>query len=227
MPVHIFGHAVNIKKLKKISKKYNLMVIEDAAEALGSFFNKQHLGTFGNFGILSFNGNKIITTGSGGAILTNNKKLYNYAKHIASTAKKPHPWKYEHNDLGYNYRMPSLNASLGLSQILKINKILKYKKQLYDYYCKVFKDNENFEILKEPLNADSNYWLQTLIIKKGKTHAHEYIKYANKIGIQCRPLWRLMHKLEHLKKYPKMNLENSIFHERSIINLPSGNNFKF
>lgn len=224
--VHIFGHPVNISKLKKISKKFNLKIIEDAAEGLGSFYKDKHVGTFGDVGILSFNGNKIITTGSGGAILTNNLHIYNAAKHLSSTAKKIHPWKYEHDKIGFNYRMPALNASLGLSQIDKINKILRFKRKLFLFYKKRFKDCLDVDILREPTDTKSNYWLQAIILKNSKYKVKNLINYASNKNVQFRPVWKLMHKLKHLKNYPKMNLSNSSNHEKKLITIPSGNLFK-
>jgi len=227
IPVHVFGHSVNVDKLKIISKKFNLTIIEDAAEALGSFFKGKHLGTLGHFGVLSFNGNKIITTGCGGAILTNNKKLFKIAKHISNTSKKNHPWNYLHDKIGFNYRMPALNASLGLSQINKINKILKYKRRLFKMYKKNFQNLPEFKVLEEPENSKSNYWLQTLIIENAQHNKEKYIKFANQQGIQFRPVWNLLHKLDFLKKYPKMNLSNSSINEKKILSIPSGNTFRF
>ena len=226
IPVHVFGHPVNIEKLKKIVKKFRLKVVEDAAESLGSLYKNRHVGTFGDFGVLSFNGNKIITTGSGGAILTNNYHLFKKALHISSTSKLKKSWEFIHDKTGYNYRLASLNASLGLAQLKKIKKILSYKRKLNKEYKKIFKYNYNFKILSEPENCKSNYWLQTLIFNK-KQNLNKILKYANNNKIQFRPVWRLMHRLIFLKKYPKMNLNNSISFESRIISLPSGNIFKF
>ena len=225
IPVHVFGHPVNIEKLKKIVKKFRLKVVEDAAESLGSLYKNRHVGTFGDFGVLSFNGNKIITTGSGGAILTNNYHLFKKALHISSTSKLKKSWEFIHDKTGYNYRLASLNASLGLAQLKKIKKILSYKRKLNKEYKKIFKYNYNFKILSEPENCKSNYW-QTLIYNK-KQNLNKILKYANNNKIQFRPVWRLMHRLIFLKKYPKMNLNNSISFESRIISLPSGNIFKF
>lgn len=226
IPVHVFGHPVNIEKLKKVVKKFRLKVVEDAAESLGSLYKNRHVGTFGDFGVLSFNGNKIITTGSGGAILTNNYHLFQKALHISSTSKLKKSWEFIHDKTGYNYRLASLNASLGLAQLKKIKKILSYKRKLNKEYKKIFKYNYNFKILSEPENCKSNYWLQTLIFNK-KQNLNKILKYANNNKIQFRPVWRLMHRLIFLKKYPKMNLNNSISFESRIISLPSGNIFKF
>lgn len=227
IPVHLFGHPLKIDKIIKIAKKYNLKVIEDAAEALGSFYKKKHLGTFGDLGVLSFNGNKIITTGAGGAILTKNKTLAKKIKHLSTTAKLDHPWNYIHDEIGYNYRMSNLNATLGLAQIKKINKILINKRKLFKIYEKNFKNNKYVDLFSEPSSSKSNYWFQTIIIK------NEYSAYKEKIledlnfkKIQSRPAWSLVHKLDKYKKYPKMDLRESVNLHNRIINIPS-NTFNF
>lgn len=152
--------------------------------------------------------------------------IYNAAKHLSSTAKKIHPWKYEHDKIGFNYRMPALNASLGLSQIDKINKILRFKRKLFLFYKKSFKDCLGVDILREPKDTKSNYWLQAIILKNSKYKVKNLINYASNKNVQFRPVWKLMHKLKHLKNYPKMNLSNSSNHEKKLITIPSGNLFK-
>ena len=164
---HVFGHPCNLEMAREISKKYNLILIEDAAEALGSFYKKKHLGTFGHIGILSFNGNKIITTGGGGAVLTNNSKIAKKINHISRNSRvKKYSWDYSHNELGFNFRMPSLNANLGIAQIKNLKFFLKNKRKLFQRYKFLFSNFEDFEILQEPRYARSNYWLNALILKK-------------------------------------------------------------
>lgn len=219
---HIFGHSGNIEKIVKISKRYNLKVVEDASEALGSFYKKKHLGTFGDLGILSFNGNKIITTGGGGAILTKNKKVAKYLKHISTTAKKKHRFKFDYDEIGYNYRMPNLNAALGCSQIKKISSHMKRKKYLYDCYLKEFKNNKYFSLFTHPKNSKGNLWLQTLILNK------KYSKFRDRIinflindGIQARPIWTIISKQKKFKNSFKSDIKNSKILEKQIINIPS------
>lgn len=227
LPVHLFGHPSKIDDLLKIAKKYKLYVIEDAAESLGSFYKKKHLGTFGNLGVLSFNGNKIITTGGGGAILTSNKKLAKKIRHLSTTAKKNHPWKYIHDEVGYNYRMPNLNAALGFAQFKKLNKILRLKRNLFSKYKKSFKNNLYVDLFQEPKNAKSNYWFQTLILKeKYKSYKDTLLRDLNINKFQSRPAWSLVHKLNRYNKYPSMNLKNSENLYSRIINIPS-NTFEY
>lgn len=225
LPVHLFGHPSQIIELIKISKKYNFILIEDAAEALGSFYNLKHLGTFGKVGIISFNGNKIITSGGGGAILTNNKKIAERARFLSTTAKLNHPFKFIHSEVGYNYRMPNINAALGLSQITKLNKYLKNKRKLTLMYKKIFEKNEFFDFFSEPENSTSNYWLQTIIIKKKYTKHRDYIlNYLNNNGIMCRPPWNKIHTLKPYRKFPRMRLDTTNDIYKRIINIPSGPN---
>lgn len=225
IPVHLFGHPCNIIECINLAKKYKLTIIEDAAEGLGSYYKKKHLGTFGLAGVLSFNGNKIITTGGGGAIITNSKKLADSVRHLSTTAKTKNNLEFAHDLVGYNYRMPNLNASLGCAQLKKLKFFIRNKRKLFNKYHKMFHNNEYFEILKEKLFCKSNYWLQTLILNK------KYLKYKNTIikdlnnkKIQLRPVWKLIHTLKPYKKMPKMNLANSQDLYKRIINIPSSAN---
>lgn len=218
---HLFGHIYEIEKIKKISKKYNLFFIEDAAEALGSFYKRKHAGTFGDIGILSFNGNKIISSGSGGAIITNNKKLALEALKLSTISKKSHTWKYEYDELGYNYRLPSINAALGISQLKKLNFFIKLKRNLYKKYKDFFEKEYIFDLIKEPKNCRSNYWLQTVILKNNYKINHKIFKSLFSHKIYARPIWRPLHLSNHLKKFPKMRLKNTEDIAKRIINLPS------
>lgn len=223
IPVHVFGHACQIDKIIKLAKKFNLIVLEDAAEALGSYYNKKHLGTFGLAGCLSFNGNKIITTGGGGAVITNNKKFAKKIRHLSTTAKLPHKWEYIHNEVGYNYRMPNLNAALGLAQLENLNLFIKKKRILYKRYFDVFKNFENIYLLKELENAKSNYWLQTLVLKKNYSKIkNRILSDSYKSGLYLRPAWKLISNLSPYRKNPKMNLMGSEEIYKRVINLPSG-----
>ena len=222
IPMHIFGHMSDMSKLKKLASKFKLLIIEDAAEALGSYFNKKHAGTFGHIGTLSFNGNKIITTGMGGAILTNNKQTYLKAKHLAATAKVKSKWDYVHDVLGYNYRLPSLNASIGCSQMKKIKILINKKRKLFEMYKKVFSKSEFLTLVSERPNSRSNYWLQTVVLKPQFKDLTKMILnkcYKNKIYI--RPAWKPLHQLNYFKKFPKMNLAKTNSLSLRVLNLPS------
>ena len=225
LPVHVFGFPLDIQQMKKIKKKFRIKILEDSAECLGSYFNKTHLGNFGDMGILSFNGNKIITTGGGGAILTNNKKLYKFSKHIASTAKKKFSFEYDHDRVAWNYIMPGLNAAFGLAQLDKFNHIIKKKKELHNHFCKFFKDtNSEIKTLTNTKNSQPNYWLNTLIIKKLTYQSrNRLIKFLNSKGYEVRPIWKSLDTLPQFKNSPKSNLENLRIIKSKIINLPSGN----
>ena len=222
MPVHVFGHPCNIQDIVKIAKKFNLIVIEDAAEALGSFYKKKHLGTFGDVGCLSFNGNKIITTGGGGMVITNKKILAKRIKHLTTTAKLKHKWEYIHDEIGYNFRMPNLNAALGLAQFEKIHIFLKAKRILFKKYYNVFNKIKGISLYKEPKNANSNYWLQTLILNKNYSSLkNKILKESHKKLIYTRPVWKLTSELKPYKKNQKMNLSGAKEIYNRIINIPS------
>lgn len=220
---HIFGHSAKILELKKVCKLYKIILIEDAAEALGTRYRGKHIGNFGLLSALSFNGNKIVTTGGGGAILTNNKKLFELCKHISSTSKIKHDFEFIFDQIGYNYRLPSLNAALGCAQLKKINIFIKKKRRLYQLYKKNFQNIEFARIFSEPKKTKSNYWLQTIILNKNSLRfRNDLIKFLNRNGVGARPVWKLLHKLKFLKNYQKMNLTHSLNLEKNIINLPSG-----
>ena len=222
VPVHIFGHSCAIEEINKLARKFNLKVIEDAAEALGSFKKSKHLGTFSLFGCLSFNGNKIITTGAGGAIITNSFKHYKVAKHLITTAKVPHKFKYVHDKIGFNYRMPSLNASLGIAQMYKLNKFIKAKRNLYLKYKNSFLNVDGIKIFKDNKDEVSNYWLQTAILDdKKKKYKENLIKFCISKNIFVRPAWELISDLKPYKNCPKMDLFGAKNIESRVINLPS------
>ena len=219
---HLFGHIYEIERLVKLAKKFYMFIIEDAAEAFGSYYKNKHAGTFGDIGVLSFNGNKLITTGGGGAVIFKKKENYLKALKLATINKTPHPFEYQYDKIGYNYRIPSLNAALGLSQLKKINSILKLKKKIYLKIHSFFHRSEVFKILSEPNYCKSNYWLITIVLKKNYTKFRDkFIKESNKNKIILRPVWRAIHKSAHLRKFSKMNLKNTKNLEKRIINLPS------
>jgi perosamine synthetase len=222
VPVHIFGHPCDIEKVIKISKKFKLAVVEDAAEALGSFHKKKHLGTFGDIGCFSFNGNKIITTGGVGMIITNQAKLAKKIKHLTTTAKLKHKWEYIHDEVGYNFRMPSINAALGLAQLLKLRTFLKAKRKLFYKYMKVLKDINGISLFKEPKNAKSNYWLQTLILdKKNSKFKNKILKEFHKKKVFSRPTWQLISDLKPYRNNQKMDLSIARDIYKRSINIPS------
>ena len=228
IPVHVFGNICQIDRILKIAKKYNLLVIEDAAEALGSFYKNKHAGTFGIVGCFSFNGNKILTTGGGGAIITNNKLLAKKIKHLSTTAKINHRWEYIHDTVGYNFRMPNLNAALGSAQIENLNKFLRSKRKLFLRYCKEFLKVNNFRLIKNPEFSKSNNWLNTILIKNSSIKKrNKVLSLAQKNLIFLRPVWKPLHQLKHFRSMPKMNLENAKRIYISCINLPSSSHYFF
>ncbi len=222
IPMHTFGHPVEIEDLLSISKDFNIPLVEDAAESLGSFYKRKHTGTFGLIGVLSFNGNKIITTGGGGAILTDNDEIARRAKHITTTAKLPHRWEFRHDEIGYNYRMPNLNAALGCAQLEQLSEKIMAKRVLFDKYSAVFSEMKEFELFSEPNNCRSNYWLQTILLSEDYSDLQNLIlETTNSAGYMTRPSWVLLNELEPFKNCPAMYLETSRSLSRRIINLPS------
>jgi len=223
IPVHVFGNVGQIDQLCKISKKYSLKVIEDAAESLGSYYKKRHVGNFGDLGILSFNANKVITTGSGGAIICNSKTLGKKIRHLTSTAKIPHTWEFLHDEVGWNYKMNNLSSALGYAQIKNINKIMKLKKNLSMNYKKNIKKYKYLKFFNEPANCKSNNWLNVVSAKNiSLNQRNEILFLLNKKRIRCRPVWRLIHKLRMYKNYPRSDLSNAIKLEKTLFCLPSG-----
>lgn len=220
VPMHTFGHPVEIDELQAICDKYGLVLIEDAAESLGSYYKGKHTGGFGKVNAMSFNGNKIATTGGGGAILTNDDVLADYAKHITTTAKVPHRWEYVHDEIAYNYRMPNINAALGCAQLEKVPTFIDQKRNLTNFYDRLLKDIDGVQLFKEPLYAKSNYWLQTLIIDKSLDR-DELLAYLNDNGVMSRPIWQPMHYLKQFADCPRDNLAIIEELNKRIINLPS------
>jgi len=226
IPLHTFGHPCEIASIIKIAKRYKLKCIEDSAEGLGSKFKNRHVGTFGQIGILSFNGNKTISTGAGGALITNDKILEKKTRILINLSKKPHKWDYNYSSLGFNYRMPNINAALGCSQIKKLKTIILNQRNLYNYYQLQLKGSKLGKIFKEPKNCKSNYWLQTFILNKSSKILRDAIlNKTNSIGIPTRTAWQLLHNVDYLKDCPRMklNVSKNIFNK--IINLPSSINF--
>ncbi len=220
LPVHVFGHPAKIKEIVKIADQYNLPVIEDAAEAIGSLYNSKHCGTFGKAGILSFNGNKVVTAGGGGAILTDDEKFAEKAKHIISTAKIPHKYYFFHDELGYNYRMPALNAAVLLAQLENLEKFIYEKREIAKKY-KEFFAKLNIEYLEEPINARSNYWLNTILLKN-EQERDAFLEYSHQNQVQTRAIWNLMPTLPYINDYYSEDISTAINIQKRGVNLPSG-----
>jgi len=222
IPMHTFGHPVDLDPLVELCKRWNLELIEDAAESLGSFYKRRHTGTFGRIGILSFNGNKVVTTGGGGALLFNNEAEANFAKHLTTTARRPHKWEYFHDMLGYNFRMPNLNAALGCAQLENLPDFLESKRILTMQYIEALRNVPGLKIVKEPSFAHSNYWLNALVLDEDVSSLRDAILEAtNGSGIMTRPVWTLMHHLPMYKNCPRMDLSVAEILEKRIVNIPS------
>lgn len=222
VPMHTFGHPADIDGLLAVARDFHLVLIEDAAESLGSRYHGRHTGTFGAMGTLSFNGNKTITTGGGGAILTDDPHLARQAKHLTTTAKVPHRWAYEHDAIGYNYRMPNLNAALGCAQLEQMPDFLAAKRRLFKAYSESFAGVVGMRIVGEPVGCTSNFWLQTLKLDETDGVLRDSILTAsNDAGYMTRPVWSLMHRLRHFEACPSAPLPLAESLERRLINIPS------
>jgi perosamine synthetase len=222
VPMHTFGHPVDVDALLTIAQDFNIALVEDAAESLGSYYHGQHTGTFGLLGTLSFNGNKTITTGGGGAILTNDAALARHAKHLTTTAKLPHAWEFRHDEIGYNYRLPNLNAALGCAQLEQLPAKLAAKRALFERYQSAFSQLVGVKLMTEPAQCQSNYWLQTLLIDADYADQRDTIlKATNEAGFMTRPAWVLMHELTPFKFCPRMDLSMAKSLTQCLINIPS------
>jgi perosamine synthetase len=220
VPMHTFGHSCRIQEIKDICDTWCIALVEDSAESLGSYYNNKHTGTFGKLGAFSFNGNKIITSGGGGVIVTDDEALAKKAKYLTTTAKIPHPFEYVHDEIGYNYRMPNLNAALLVAQMEQLDKFVENKRDLALKYEEFFSTNDEIDFIKEPKNSKSNYWLQAVIVKDVKNR-DEFLKYTNKNGVMTRPIWKLMNELDMFKNCQCGSLENSKYLEQKVINISS------
>ena len=225
VPMHTFGHPSDLETLLSVSHDFNIALVEDAAESLGSYYCGQHTGTFGLVGTLSFNGNKTITTGGGGALLTNNVELARHAKHLTTTAKIRHAWEFRHDEIGYNYRMPNLNAALGCAQLERLPSKLRAKRDLFDRYQIAFADLQGVDLFVEPDNCQSNYWLQTLFLDESQSGNRDLVlEDANAAGIMTRPVWVLLNELTPFRDSPCSDLTTAQSLSRRIINIPSSPN---
>ena len=222
VPMHTFGHPADLDGLLAVAHDFNLALVEDAAESLGSYYHGRHTGTFGLMGTLSFNGNKTITTGGGGAILTNDPELARHAKHLTTTAKLPHAWEYRHDEVGYNYRMPNLNAALGCAQLEQLPAMLTAKRELFQRYEAAFRTVTGAKLMAEPEQSQSNYWLQALLLDAEKADQRDPIlKVTNDAGFMTRPAWILLHELTPFKVCPRMDLAGAQSLSQRLINIPS------
>jgi len=220
VPMHTFGHPCKIDEIKSICDKWNIALVEDSAESLGSYHKSKHTGTFGKLGAFSFNGNKIITSGGGGVIVTDDEKLAKRAKHLTTTAKVPHPFEYVHDEIGYNYRMPNLNAALIVAQLEQLEKFINSKRELALKYEEFFESQNEIDFIKEPKDSISNYWLQAVIVKDLKNR-DEFLEFTNKNGVMTRPIWKLMNELEIFNEYQCSDLTNSKYLEQRVVNISS------
>ena len=224
VPMHNLGHPVNIYKIRDLCEQYNIKLLEDSAESLGSLYDSTHTGLFGSLSAISFNGNKIITTGGGGAIITNDEVIAEKVKHITTTAKKQHPWLYIHDEIGFNYRMPNLNAALGCAQIEMLPDYVERKRMLATRYADWFSD-KGYEFIVEPDNTRSNYWINSFLVN-GREERDEILKYTNCNKVMTRPVWTPMHTLDMFKDSLSVDLCNTKWLEERLVSLPSGVGFK-
>ena len=220
VPMHTFGCPLYIDELVDLCNEYNIPVVEDAAESLGSYYKGKHTGVFGLLGVFSFNGNKIVTAGGGGCIVTNDESIAIKAKHLSTQAKIPHKWEYKHDDIGYNYRMPNLNAALACAQLEKLDLYVENKRELSDLYYEFLKENKLLELLRETKNATANYWLNAVVLED-KTERDNFLAFTNENGVMTRPIWGLMNKLEMFKDCPHADLSNAEWLEDRVVNITS------
>lgn len=219
VPMHTFGLPTRIEETRTVCDEFGIPLVEDSAESLGSYYKEKHTGTFGQIGVFSFNGNKTVTAGGGGALVTNDEEIAKRAKHLTTTAKKPHKWEYVHDHVGYNYRMPNLNAALACAQLEQLDHYLVNKRELADRYRTFFKDLD-ISFIAEPEHSRSNYWLNAVCLKD-REERDRFLSFTNENGVMTRPIWTLLNKLEIYKKSPAGDLTNSEWLEDRIVNIPS------
>ena len=220
LPMHTFGHACRIEEILAICEHYHIAVVEDAAEAMGSYYKGKHLGIFAPIGAISFNGNKTITTGGGGMILTNDETIAHRAKHLTTQAKLPHAWEFVHNEIGYNYRMPNINAALGVAQLEQLDGFLANKRATAEAY-KAYFEKQGIAFFAERENEKCNYWLNAIILKD-KEERNAFLTEANAQGVMCRPIWQLMNRLPMFVNCERGDLSNAEWLEARVVNIPSG-----
>lgn len=219
VPMHTFSHPCRIDRIAGICKRYHIALIEDAAESFGSTYKERHTGTFGLFGIYSFNGNKTVTCGGGGGIVTSEETLAKRLKHITTTAKVPHPYEYVHDMTGYNYRLPNLNAALACAQLEQLDYFIEKKRELARLYQEYF-SSLNIPFIHEPKHARSNYWLNAIVLPD-RERRNEFLKATNNAGVMTRPVWTLLNRLEMYKNCQTDTLRNAHWLEDRVVNIPS------
>lgn len=220
IPMHTFGHPVRIEELAMLCAEYHIELVEDAAESIGSTYKGKHTGTFGKVGVISFNGNKTITTGGGGMMLFNDEELAKHAKYITTQAKVPHRWEFRHDYIGYNYRMPNINAALGCAQLENLDRYIASKREIAADYAEYFKNVDDIEFFVEPENSFSNYWLNAVILKDKKAQL-DFLQQTNDNKIMTRPIWELMNRLPMFEKCDNDGLKNTIWFADRVVNIPS------
>lgn len=220
VPMHTFGHPVKIDELVQVCNEWHLELVEDAAESIGSLYKGKHTGTFGKVGAISFNGNKTITTGGGGMLLFQDEELGKLAKHLTTQAKVPHRWAFVHDHIGYNYRMPNINAALGCAQLENLDRYVENKRETAQIYADFFKSIPDITFFTEPKNCRSNYWLNVVLLKD-KAAQQEFLEYTNDHGVMTRPVWELMNRLEMFKHCETDGLKNTEWLADRIVNIPS------
>lgn len=220
VPMHTFGHPVRIEEIAALCKEWYIELVEDAAESIGSKYKGKHTGTFGRVGAISFNGNKTITTGGGGMILFNDEEFGAYAKHITTQAKIPHCWEFRHDHIGYNYRMPNINAALGCAQLEHIEDFVASKRETAHAYEEFFKNIDDIDFFTEPENTRSNYWLNAVVLKDREAQ-QDFLQYTNDNGVMTRPIWELMNKLPMFRICENDGLKNSVWFADRVVNIPS------
>ena len=220
VPMHTFGHPVRIEELATICTEWHIELVENAAESIGSKYKDKHTGLFGKVGVLSFNGNKTITTGGGGMLLFNDEELGTLAKHLTTQAKVPHRWEFRHDHIGYNYRMPNINAALGCAQLEHLDEYVADKRATATAYAEFFKRVDDILFFTEPEKCFSNYWLNAVILKNHEAQ-QDFLQYTNDHGVMTRPIWELMPRLPMFKHCQHDELENTIFFADRVVNIPS------
>ncbi len=223
VPMHTFGHPVHLDELVKVCEEWHIELVEDAAESLGSFYKGRHTGTFGKVGVISFNGNKTITTGGGGMLLFMDEELGQFAKHLTTQAKVPHRWEFVHDHIGYNYRMPNINAALGCAQMEHLEEFVLNKRKTAARYAEYFKNIEDIDFFTEPSDCRSNYWLNVVILKDKQSQL-EFLQQTNGNGVMTRPIWELMNRLPMFEHCQNDGLSNSIWLADRVVNIPSSVN---
>lgn len=220
VPMHTFGHPVRIDEIAAICNEYHIELVEDAAESIGSKYKNIHTGLFGKVGALSFNGNKTITTGGGGMLLFMDEELGAMAKHLTTQAKVPHRWEFRHDHIGYNYRMPNINAALGCAQLEHLDEFIENKRQTASAYAEFFKNVDDIDFFTEPENSYSNYWLNVVILKD-RNAQQQFLQETNDNGVMTRPIWELMNRLPMFEKCEHDSLANTIWFADRVVNIPS------